>query len=302
MKLRTVDIFSGCGGLSLGFQNSGFNIVSAYDNWDLAISTYKMNFDHQIHNLDLSQITDSAAHIQKHSPNVLIGGPPCQDFSIAGNRVESDRANLTVAFSEIVALVKPQIVIMENVYNISKSIYLAHAVSNLKASGYGITTRIINASYIGVPQMRKRFFLVAALGVDDDVFGSNLDKNQSSERTTVADYFGDSLGTEFYYAHPRSYNRRAVFSIHEPSATIRRVNRPIPATYQKHAADKAEISPAVRPLTTEERAQIQTFPRSFKFSGSRTQQEHLIANAVPVSLARYVADQVVATLKEIKYC
>ena len=89
--------------------------------------------------------------------------------------------------------------------------------------------------------------------------------------------------------HPRSYNRRAVFSIHEPSATIRGVNRPIPETYKKHHADKADISEGVRSLTSKERSYIQTFPEEFEFVGSKTNIEQAIGNAVPVKLAEYVA-------------
>ncbi len=73
-----------------------------------------------------------------------------------------------------------------------------------------------------------------------------LVRNLSDHKMTVYEYLGDSLETEYYYMHPRSYNRRAVFSIHEPSATIRGVNRPIPETYKRHHADKADISEGVR--------------------------------------------------------
>ena len=89
--------------------------------------------------------------------------------------------------------------------------------------------------------------------------------------------------------HPRSYNRRAVFSIYEPSATIRGVNRPIPDNYKRHHADKADISEGVRSLTSKERSYIQTFPEKFEFVGSKTNVEQAIGNAVPVKLAEYVA-------------
>ena len=105
---------------------------------------------------------------------------------------------------------------------------------------------------------------------------------------TVYDYLGDALGTEYYYMHPRNYARRAVFSIHEPSATIRGINRPIPQNYKKHPADKSEINENVRCLTTKERSYIQTFPEKFVFEGAKTAVELAIGNAVPVNLAKYV--------------
>ncbi|WP_338669325.1 DNA cytosine methyltransferase [Pseudodesulfovibrio methanolicus] len=292
--LNTVDLFSGCGGLSLGFQNAGFNILAAYDNWRLALDVYQRNFDHNAHVFDLSDIQASVEHVKEYNPNVIIGGPPCQDFSIAGKRIEKDRANLTVAFAEIVASVSPDIMVMENVYSIERSKSLGIAKSVLSDAGYGLTSRVIDASRTGVPQMRKRFFLVAAKGFKDDDFGAYLDQGLTERRMTVAEYFGDEIEVEFYYAHPRSYKRRAIFSVHEPSATIRRVNRPIPANYVRHPADKADVGDCVRVLTTEERSRIQTFPKEFIFEGSMSQREHLIANAVPVKMAQYVAEKVLA--------
>lgn len=288
-SLRTVDLFSGCGGLSRGFANAGFDVVAAYDNWELARRVYQANFKHDHHLFDLSKPQSAAAHIHAYEPDCVIGGPPCQDFSIAGKRVESGRASLTVAFAKTVVLVRPRIVVMENVYNIEKSKSLERALGILREAGYGLTSRVIDASYAGVPQMRRRYFLIGVMGAPDDALGDRLDAGLADKPMTVADHFGGRLGVEHYYAHPRNYKRRAVFSIHEPSATIRRVNRPIPANYVRHPADKAPVGRKVRALTTGERAEIQTFPRDFVFLGSPSQQEHLIANAVPVKLAEYVA-------------
>lgn len=296
--MKTVDLFSGCGGMSLGFERSGFEIVAAFDNWELANKVYSHNFSHKAQTLDLANVSAAIRIIKGYGPDVIIGGPPCQDFSIAGKRKEETRANLTVSFAKIISGVKPKFAVMENVYNIEKSDILVRAKKILKDAGYGLTSRIIDASFTGVPQKRRRYFLIAALEYPDEFFGGALDNNLSKKPMTVHDQFGDSLGIEHYYAHPRSYNRRAVFSIHEPSSTIRRVNRPIPESYLKHPADKVRVSKKVRPLTTEERAMIQSFPKNFKFLGSKSQQEHLIANAVPPKLAQYVAKHILAALKQ----
>ena len=106
---------------------------------------------------------------------------------------------------------------------------------------------------------------------------------------SVADYLGYSLGVEFYYRHPRSYARRGIFSIHEPSPTIRGVNRPIPQGYQIKHNDPVKSLDGIRPLTTTERSYIQTFPPTFHFLGSKTEVEQMIGNAVPVNLGQYVA-------------
>jgi len=107
---------------------------------------------------------------------------------------------------------------------------------------------------------------------------------------TVFEYLGKSLNTEFYYRHPRSYLRRGIFSVHEPSPTVRGVNRPIPKTYVKHSGDACAPDEDVRPLTTLERSYIQTFPKDFEFFGNKSDLEQMIGNAVPVKLAEYVAN------------
>ena len=85
--MDTIDLFCGCGGMSLGFQNAGVRIVAAYDNWEPAINVYKKNFGHPIYSEDLSneEIQNKIANMH---PDLIIGGPPCQDFSSAGHRNE----------------------------------------------------------------------------------------------------------------------------------------------------------------------------------------------------------------------
>jgi DNA (cytosine-5)-methyltransferase 1 len=291
-KIKLIDLFSGCGGMSLGFQNAGFEIISAYDNWKPAAETYKKNFKHPIFLKDLSDLS-IVAELKKQKVDIVIGGPPCQDFSIAGGRnFKGDRANLTLAFSKIISAVKPKWFVMENVYNIDKSLVFAKALRNFKNSGYGITKGIFNASYMGVPQARKRYFVIGKLKCTDDFLIRQLKSNLSTQQMTVRDYLKNSLGTEFYYMHPRSYNRRAIFSIDEPSSTIRGVNRPIPEKYTPHKTDKTNNLKIVRPLTSKERSYIQTFPTNFKFEGTKSAIEQMIGNAVPVKMAEFVAKQI----------
>lgn len=114
-------------------------------------------------------------------------------------------------------------------------------------------------------------------------------EHQTKDKMTLRDYFGDSLGFEHYYRHPRNYSRRAIFSIDEPAPTMRGMNRPVPKGYPGHHLDTAPLSDSIRALTTAERAWIQTFPKDFKFVGNKTDVEQMIGNAVPVKLAEFVA-------------
>ncbi len=296
--MRTIDLFSGCGGLSLGFQNAGFNIQAAFDNWDSALAVYKANFDHPIHKLDLAS-NEAPKTIYQLNPDMIIGGPPCQDFSSAGKRDESlGRADLTISFANIVEFCQPQWFLMENVARITKSPILNEAITIFKRAGYGISYEILDASLCGVPQARKRFFMIGHLNAEDGFLNEYLKKNQAKIPMNLADYFGDSLGLEHYYRHPRSYQRRGIFSIYEPSPTIRGVNRPIPKGYKKHEGDLVEITDNIRPLTTIERSYIQTFPKNFIFDRNKTELEQLIGNAVPVKLAEFVANCILEYIED----
>jgi len=298
--MTTIDLFSGCGGLSLGFEEAGFNILAAFDKWKPAVDIYKGNFNHPIYETDLSD-AKVIEQISVFSPEIIIGGPPCQDFSSAGKRDESlGRGDLTISFAKIIASIKPKWFLMENVARIEKSSILKEAKEIFKEHKYGLTTQILNASFCGVPQRRKRFFMIGRLGGKDKEMAFYLSRNQAKQEMTLFDYFDNSLGVEFYYRHPRSYARRGIFSIHEPSPTVRGVNRPMPKTYKKHSGDRCEPSDKVRALTTIERSYIQTFPKDFKFTGTKSNLEQMIGNAVPVQLAKYIAQSIIEFQQDLK--
>ncbi|MDD2477063.1 MAG: DNA cytosine methyltransferase [Dysgonamonadaceae bacterium] len=299
--METVDLFSGCGGLSLGFQNAGFEVIAAFDKWEPAVKVYRDNFDHPIYDTDLAS-EEGLEFVKSIKPKMIIGGPPCQDFSSAGKRDETlGRADLTISYANIVASAIPEWFVMENVERITKSHILKEAIQIFKKAGYGISYQVLDASFCGVPQSRKRFFLVGHKNSPDNFLNPYFNKNLSSKPMTLFDYFGKSLGIEFYYRHPRSYARRGIFSIYEPSPTIRGVNRPIPKGYSKHEGDPVEISDKVRPLTTKERSLIQTFPETFKFNGSKTDLEQIIGNAVPVKLGEFVANCIKEYISDKQY-
>jgi DNA (cytosine-5)-methyltransferase 1 len=286
--MKAIDLFAGCGGLSLGFQKAGIDIVGAFENWKPAIDIYRANFSHSVFEEDLSNIIDYSL-FSILEPDMIIGGPPCQDFSSAGKRNEDNgRGDLTINYAEIVNNVRPEWFVMENVERILKTQKLKQAKKIFIDAGYGLSEIVLDASYCGVPQTRKRYILIGKLGESNHFMDYYLTKNQSKTQMSVYDYLGDSLGTEYYYRHPRNYARRGVFSIYEPSPTIRGVNRPIPKGYTKHNGDPVDDLTQVRPLTTKERTYIQTFPESFQWFGNKTELEQIIGNAVPVNLAKFV--------------
>ena len=287
---RTVDLFCGCGGMSLGFQRAGFSIVAAYDNWQPALKVYQRNFSHMAHNKDLSLsvVQDEVAQLR---PRVIIGGPPCQDFSTAGHKDDNlGRAQLSVAFSNIIIRAKPEYYVMENVVRARTSKAYQTAMAQFSAAGYGMTKIVLDACYCNVPQRRKRYFVIGHLDDKDDFLKSYLLSHLSKEPMSVHDYLGDSLGTEYYFRVPTNYNRRGIYSIYEPAMTVRGIDRPIPKGYKKHPQDPVDIGPLVRALTVEERGYLQTFPKDFVFEGTKTDMNTMIGNAVPVNLAQYIAE------------
>lgn len=181
---------------------------------------------------------------------------------------------------------------MENVDRAKNSQAYAAARKIFKEAGYGLTEIVLDASLCGAPQKRKRFICFGALGQDDGFALGAFRARLARKPMTLRDYFGDELGFECYYRHPRNYNRRAVFSIDEPAPTMRGVNRPIPKGYPGHKNDACPVTKDLHVLTFSERALIQTFPKDFKWVGAKTDVEQMIGNAVPVNLARFVGETV----------
>jgi DNA (cytosine-5)-methyltransferase 1 len=212
--------------------------------------------------------------------------------------MEDKRAGLTESFARIVTSIGPRWFVMENVGRAQKSEAYASARAIFKDAGYGLTEVVLDASLCGVPQKRKRFFCIGSKGQGDGCLSERILSLLSDRETTVRDCLGPALDFEYYYRHPRNYNRRAIYSIDEPAPTVRGVNRPVPQGYTGHPNDACKVSPSIRPMTTLERAMIQTFPADYKWIGSKTDMEQMIGNAVPVKLAEFVARQLYGHIED----
>lgn len=288
--MKAVDLFCGCGGLSLGMKAAGMDVAGAFDGWDKAVSVYAANFPGVSAGvLDLSDEDEAVGAVLPFGADLLAGGPPCQDFSHAGGRVEGGRADLTVCFANVVARVSPKWFLMENVPRARGSKAFAKAMGIFAKAGYGVSQVVLEAAYCGVPQWRKRLFCIGEMGASDGLFEPLATEGLSARETTLRDYFGDDLGFEHFYRHPTNYARRAVFSTGEPSPTIRGMNRAKAAGYHGHPGDSAPHE-GVRPMTTAERAMVQTFPRDFVWPAKgAVATERMIGNAVAPKQALFVA-------------
>lgn len=166
-KYNVLDLFCGCGGLSLGFEEAGYNVLLGIDIWEDALKTYAYNHKHsKTLCADMSTLLgeDVKDIIGDNSVDVIIGGPPCQGFSIAGKRiVNDDRNKLYKGFVRMVEYFKPKAFVMENVPNIlsiGDGAVRETIINDFKSLGYTVETKVLTASDYGVPQNRRRAVFV----------------------------------------------------------------------------------------------------------------------------------------------
>ena len=169
-----IDLFCGAGGMSLGFEQAGFDVLAAFDVEDFNVRTHSANFPNtKAMVADLSTITGddlrSLAALRRKKIDVVFGGPPCQGFSVGGRRDLSDKRNLLLYdFAKLVRQIKPKYFVMENVKGLMSSHaepVLSSFLRRIKYAGYSVVEpiRVLNAADYGVPQRRWRTFILGHL-------------------------------------------------------------------------------------------------------------------------------------------
>lgn len=175
MKTReftAIDLFSGCGGLSLGLEQAGFRVAAAVEIASKAIETYKANhpnvalYDQDIRNLEPSSILRDVG-IKPGELDLLAGCPPCQGFSRLRtknktNSVIDERNDLISDFIRFAKSMMPKCIMLENVPSLTKDERFELAVHELEALGYHCTVQVLDAANYGVPQRRKRLIMLAS--------------------------------------------------------------------------------------------------------------------------------------------
>lgn len=339
-KPTVIDLFSGCGGLSLGFQNAGYEVLLGVDHDAAALKTYQKNFPAAIAaNIDLSQRSAAAQireTIKRDDVDAIIAGPPCQGFSLTGPRNFDDKRNkLYLAVLSLLGEMRPRCAVIENVPGMLR-LYGGEIhreiVRRIESRGYRVTTpQILCAADYGVPQMRRRAFIVAVRR-DCGEFEFPRPTHSSDEYVSCADAIGDlpslknDLGAEVSdYDKPavtayqrmmrlrsrKLYNHlgtrhtdlvKSVISqvpeggnhLDLPAGvgTSRRFNEAwtryhskepshtIDTGHRNHFHYKYDRVPTIR-----ENARLQSFPDTFVFTGTKTQQNRQVGNAVPPLLA-----------------
>lgn len=211
-QYNTIDLFCGCGGLSLGFEKAGFNVLLGIDMWKDALVTYKSNhIDSDTLCADLASLDPKTVEekIKGQHVDLIIGGPPCQGFSIAGKRIVDDKRNsLYKSFVRMVAYFKPKAFVLENVPNIlsiGKGVVRDSIIKDFTDLGYSVTYKVLLAADFGVPQNRRRAIFVGMLGGKNFVFPNPTVTTPVTSEEAISDLPENSIveGGE-YPSPPRS--------------------------------------------------------------------------------------------------
>lgn len=308
--MKAISLFSGAGGLDCGFIWAGFDIIWAIDNWSDAVETYRRNIGGHIICADICNVDVSAVP----DADIVIGGFPCQGFSIANmKRSETDGRNqLYVEFIKILRANKPRFFVAENVrgiLNLAEGNVFKAILNDFYNAGYDVTHALLNAAYYGVPQRRERVFI---FGVREDVDADlsafpptpthlELDKAQHAGKLPWVS-IGKALEmipepSEDHQLTNHDYTKyKLLFNGYIGNRTID-PNMPSP-TITARGDEKGGVVILHHPnnhrrMSVRETATVQSFPLGFTFYGSRTSGYRQVANAVPPLLAKAVAQSVI---------
>ena len=301
--MKIVSLFSGAGGLDLGFKMAGHEIIWANDLYSDAVVTYRNNLGNHIVMEDVSTIdVDTIPDC-----DMIIGGFPCQGFSVANTKrsIDDERNQLYKQFLRIAEAKKPKFILAENVKGIlslGKGKVLNMIIDDFKSIGYTMDFKLLNAADFGVPQLRQRVFIV---GVRNDVdFTFHYPKSTHNENGS--DGLNKWIGVGDALSNLPNPDEPNNLSNHEYSKYKLRFNgyighrtinpdKPAP-TVTARGDDKGGVVVLHHPnnqrrMSCRELASVQSFPVDYEFSGTRSSVYRQIGNAVPPLLAYAMAKQ-----------
>lgn len=292
-----LDLFAGCGGLALGFEAAGFETIG-FEMDAAACETYRKNLTGNCLTKTLEVGYDYP------EADVVIGGPPCQPFSVGGNQlgIEDARDGFPI-FVDAIKRLEPRMFLFENVRGLlyANKWYFELILHELRKLGYIVDYQLINAVDHGVPQNRERLFVIG--------HRSNFDfPERSRQKVTVAEAIGDSMnkapeGSKFLTASMDEYvakYEKASMCINPRDLYPEKPARTL--TCRNLAGATGDMQRVKlkdgrrRRLTHAEAARLQSFPDWFEFVGNETQRFNQIGNSVAPLLAYRIANEVKASL------
>jgi DNA (cytosine-5)-methyltransferase 1 len=322
---KAIDLFAGAGGLTLGLKKAGFKVLGAVEINELAVEAYRANHpDVVVYRKDISLLTAKTVlqrfKLQPGELDLVAGCPPCQGFSsmrtLNGSRWTRDsRNNLVSHFIRFVRVLSPKAVMLENVPGLARNRRFAELVKALKALGYTVDHKILNAADFAVPQRRKRLILIAIRGksvefaapaqVKRTVRDAICDLDRRKKRDSLHDVSQERSERimRLIRSIPKDGGSRSHLSVRKQLACHRRCNG-FKDVYGRMAWD--DVAPTItsgclnpskgrflhpsrnRPITLREAAVLQGFPRRYKFPLTRGRYAAalLVGNALPPEFIR----------------
>lgn len=318
-----IDLFSGAGGLSCGLTMAGFTPIASVEIMPEAVETYRYNFGDQKgfdKNVEIRDIRKRSVKkalydsVKGKKVHLIVGGFPCQGFSMAGNRVVTDERNsLYLEMLEIVNNIKPDFIVMENVEGLRSMLngkVEAKIIEDYEKIGYKINVTVLNSADYTVPQIRKRVIFI----------GNRIGAKNYHPAPMIKpkDYYtlGECIKKYMYIPENKSINH--IFTKHSPEMKERILAVPEGESLYGNYSDAWKKSPWNKPsctikenhggvnlhprlprvLTPRELAALQSFPDDFIFKGNKKWQLVQIGNAVPPLLGKAIGIAVMKAMKE----
>lgn len=282
-----ISTFAGCGGSSLGYSIAGFRELLAVEWDDNAVQTFKLNFpDVPVYHGDIAKLSVEQVFkmtgLKAGELDVFDGSPPCQGFSTAGKRQIDDERNQL--FREYVRLLKglrPKVFVMENVSGMVKGkmkLLFAEILRELKAVGYQVSARLLNAKYFHVPQSRERMIFI---GVRNDLKIAPSHPGAQKHPFSIR----DAIGADGYIEYRHNY---AVGKVHFKKSYF---DAPCLTITKTGLGWTTVIDNEKRRFTQHELALLASYPREFQFLSQESAWER-IGNSVPPLFMRAIATHI----------
>ena len=318
--LNVIDLFCGCGGMSKGLTDAGLNVIAGIDIWDKAVESYNKNYHHKAYCADLTELTpekfNEMYNKENKSVDILVGGPPCQSFSIAGKRDKNDPRNaLFMEYVKYLDYFKPKAFIMENVIGmLSKKTESGENVIDIIMEqlnrNYNCIINKLYASDFEVPQNRRRTIII---GIRKDL--NIIPKEPEPIIKSVLDRIPvknilipkEDVDKKYYLSeralagirNKKTVNKEKGFGFGAQILNFDKPSYTIPARYWKDGYDALVKynDNEIRRLTILELKRIQSFPDDYVIDGSNKDIIMQIGNAVACKFAYYLGKYIINTLQ-----
>ena len=317
--LNVIDLFCGCGGMSKGLTDAGLNVIAGIDIWDKAVESYNKNNNHPAYCYDLTELPPEKFNELYNKENkivdILVGGPPCQSFSIAGKRDKNDPRNaLFMEYVKYLDYFKPKAFIMENVIGmLSKKTTsgenVIDIIMNQLERNYNCIINKLYASDFEVPQNRRR--IIIGIRKDINIIPKEVEPIIKSveDRIPVKNILIpiEEIDKKYYLsekaltgiANKKIVNKKKGFGFGAQMLNFDKPSYTIPARYWKDGYDALVKynEKEIRRLTITELKRIQSFPDNYIITGSNKDVIMQIGNAVACKFAYYLGKYIINTLQ-----